>query len=331
LDAAPWTNQKIVRRIAKQVVFIGVSAVIAHMFLAYFVSIPELWSMMRSAPGEHWTSFVFVFAATAALYFNFSWFREQLCIVICPYGRMQSALMDDHTMIIGYDVTRGEPRGRLGTVNAGACVDCNRCVQVCPTGIDIRQGVQVECIGCAACIDACDQVMTKIKRPTGLIRYDSAQGFAGRKTRWARPRTYLYGVLLAIGATVALSAISGVRPGAMSFTRMRGAPYFVDDLTVRNQYLVRLVNKRSEPVKFVLKPQVLPAGATTVGFETAIELPALGEEVRPLVVSVPRDKYAGNSQLKFELSDEAGSFTVQRTAEFVGPDPELLREDSQKR
>ena len=243
LDAAPWTVLKFPRRGGKQVIFFAVSAVIAHLFLAYYVSIPELWTMMSEAPGVHWASFVFVFVFTAILYFNFAWFREQLCIVICPYGRLQSVLIDDHSLVIGYDAERGEPRGKVGTPDAGACVDCNRCVQVCPTGIDIRQGLQLECIGCAACVDACDDVMTKLKRPTGLVRYDSQAGFAGGVTKWVRGRTMLYFILLAIGMLVATWALSTVRPANLSVTRMMGGPYFVTTDEVRNQFLVRIINK----------------------------------------------------------------------------------------
>ncbi len=326
LDAAPWSTTKVLRRGTKQVLFFVVSAGIAHLFLAYFVSIPELWAMMTTAPGEHWSSFVFVFVASAVLYFNFAWFREQLCIVICPYGRLQSALIDDHSLIIGYDATRGEPRGRLGSPGAADCVDCNRCVQVCPTGIDIRQGLQIECIGCAACIDACDQVMTRLKRPTGLIRYDSGEAFAGRKTKWLRPRTVMYMVLLLVGAAVAGWALSTVKPASVGFTRMRGAPYFVEETQVRNQFLVRLVNKRSEPVAFTVKPVDVPKGAVVTGFEIPVELPGLGEEVRPLVVQVPREHYTGKVRMYFEVSDVARSFVIQRPVEFVGPDVRLLEE-----
>ena len=133
LDAAPSSAGKILRRGTKHVLFIVASLAITHLFLAYFVSIPELWGFMREAPGEHWAAFVFVFLAAGVLYFNFAWFREQLCIVICPYGRLQSALTDDHSLVIAYDKQRGEPRGKLGTPDAGDCVACNRCVQVCPT------------------------------------------------------------------------------------------------------------------------------------------------------------------------------------------------------
>lgn len=327
LDAAPWSATKVLRRGGKQLLFIVLSAAIAHLFLAYFVSIPELWAMMRAAPAAHWASFVFVFVSTAVLYFNFAWFREQLCIVICPYGRMQSALIDDHTMVIGYDTKRGEPRGRVGTPDAGACIDCSRCVQVCPTGIDIRQGLQIECIGCAACIDACDEVMTKLKRPAGLVRYDSMTGFSGGRTRWLRARTLVYAALLAVGAAVATWAFSSVRPANLTVTRLSGAPYFVTTDAVRNQFLVRLVNKSDAPARFVVLLPESPAALVRTGLEGVVELAPLAEEVRPLIVQMPRADYAGGFTLTVRVADEAGTFALEREVRFVGPDPELLRED----
>lgn len=331
LDQAPMSGSKLARRALKHALYVIVSLTIAHLFLAYYVSIPELWAMMRAAPAEHWSAFVFVAAFAGILYFNFAWFREQLCIVICPYGRMQSALVDDNSLVIGYDAKRGEPRGKLGTPDAGACVACNRCVQVCPTGIDIRQGLQIECIGCAACIDACDEVMTRVGRPTGLIRYDSLRGLAGGVTRWIRPRTIMYLVLMAAGTTAAIWAFSGVRPASFGITRMQGASYFVDAQSVRNQFLVRLVNKRSEPARLVVRVHDLPLGATQVGFSGPVELPAMGESVSPLVIRFDREQYSGPFHFRIDVADEAGTFHLGRPVEFVGPEPKLLHEDRREK
>ena len=327
LDAAPWSATKLLRRGGKQVIFFTISAVIAHLFLAYYVSVPELWAMMSAAPGTHWAAFVFVFLFTGILYFNFAWFREQLCIVICPYGRLQSVLIDDHSLVIGYDTSRGEPRGKAGSPGAGACVDCNRCVQVCPTGIDIRQGLQIECIGCSACIDACDEVMDKVKRPRGLVRYDSMTGFAGGRTRWVRARILVYVALLAVGAGAATWGLSTVRPANLAITRLTGAPYFVTPETVRNQFLVRLVNKRDTAARFTITLPDAPAGLVRTGVEGTVELAALAEEVRSLVVQMPRAGYAGEFVLTVRVADEAGTFSLEKPVRFVGPDPELLKED----
>ena len=330
LDAAPWTAGKAARRVVKQIVFVLLSAVVTHLFLAYFVSIPELWTMMHDAPTKHWGAFLFVAATTGILYFNFAWFREQLCLIICPYGRLQSVLLDDHSLVIGYDAKRGEPRGKVGAPDAGACIDCNRCVQVCPTGIDIRQGLQIECIACAACVDACDEVMDKLKRPRGLVRYDSTASFAGERTRWLRPRIWLYLGLLAIGATVATFAVSTVRPAVLGVTRMQGAPYYLDAESVRNQFLVRLVNKRDVEATFIVSVENLsdPAAAPLVtGFEAPVTLAPLAEAVRPAVVRVSRTAYEGGFKLRFTARPVSGGFELVRDAEFSGPNAILLRED----
>ena len=345
LDAAPWTGVKVIKRTLKQMVFVLLAAVITHLFLAYFVSIPKLWQMMHEAPGANWSAFLFVAFATAIVYFNFAWFREQLCLVICPYGRLQSVLLDDHSLVIGYDSKRGEPRGKAGTPDAGACVDCNRCVQVCPTGIDIRQGLQIECIACAACVDACDDVMDKLNRPRGLVRYDSTTGFSGGRTRWLRPRIWLYLVFLSAGCAAAVYALSTVRSASLGVTRLQGAPYFLDAQSVRNQFLVRVVNKRDTPVAFTVTAFVADEKSgsaklgdrhseprhserfVVTGFDAPLVVGPLGEEVRPLIVQVPRANYEGGFKFLIRLKPADGAFELVKEIEFSGPDQKLLKED----
>ena len=331
LSAAPLTAAKAGKRVAKHGLYIVASLLITHLFLSYFVSLPEVWNMMHDAPGEHWAAFLFVFIAAGILYFNFAWFREQLCIVICPYGRLQSALTDDHSLSIGYDARRGEPRGKLGTPDAGACVDCNRCVQVCPTGIDIRHGLQLECIGCAACIDACDEVMTRVKRPVGLIRYDSFAGLGGGLTRWVRPRTILYGVLLCVGVAVATFAFTTVKPANFLVFRTGGASYFVGPEDVRNQFMVRLVNKRTVPATFIVSSEGLPDGLHQSGFELPVTLAPMAESVSPLVLVASRRDYHGPFKFTVRVRDAARTFTLAREVEFMGPDARLLEEDEHEK
>jgi cytochrome c oxidase accessory protein FixG len=330
LHLAPLSATKIRKRAIKHLLYFAAAAAITHLFLAYFVSVPEVWSMMRAAPGENWGAFAFMAISTGLLYFNFAWFREQLCIVICPYGRLQSALIDGDTMVIGYDAGRGEPRGHAGA-SAGACVDCTRCVQVCPTGIDIRHGLQMECIGCTACVDACDDVMTRLGRPRGLIRYDSPAAFAGRRTRWIRPRTVLYFALLLIGAAVATWALSTVRAANVSVTRMTGAPYIVDAASVRNQFLVRIVNKRNVPVRFVVSVNDVGVGLRQIGFDQPVEIPPLGELVQPLIVVQARDRYTGEFRVAVRVVDAEAHLDLRREVEFVGPDIALLRQEQEER
>ena len=326
LDAAPWSWRKFRLRALKQAIYVLLSAVFTHLFLAYFVSLPEVWSMVRQAPSEHWGAFVFMAGYTGVTYFIFSWFREQVCIVLCPYGRMQSVLTDEHTLAVGYDQRRGEPRGH--GAGAGDCVDCGRCVQVCPTGIDIRQGLQLECVGCTACIDACDPVMAKLGRPRGLIRYDSLVGLAGGRTRWFRPRTLLYFGLLLAGAAVGAWALSSIRPASFGVTRMTGAPYHLDAGIVRNQFLVRVVNKRNAPARFRIELPGAPAGLRRTGLEEELEIAPLGEVVRPLVLQQDRASYAGLLHLRVELRDAAGTFRLSREVEFLGPEAGARREEA---
>ena len=337
LDAAPWSAKKIGQRVAKHAAYLVVSAAIAHLFLAYFVSIPALWRMMRAAPAEHWSAFAFMAVFSGGLYFNFAWFREQLCIVICPYGRLQSVLIDDDSLVIGYDAPRGEPRGKRAVAGVadpgsrlGDCIACNRCVQVCPTGIDIRQGLQIECIGCTACIDACDEVMTRLHRPRGLIRYDSLRGLAGHATRWFRPRVALYGVLLAVGAAVAAWALSTIKPANFSVTRMTGMPYVVTPDAVRNQFLVRLVNKRAVATAFVVTT-ANAVDARQTGLDAPVTVPPLGEEVRPLMLVQSRGTYTGTFRFTVVVRDTAGTFELKREVEFLGPDARLLQEDDREK
>jgi len=330
LDAAAWDGSKAFKRFLKHGVFIVLSAVIAHLFLAYFISIPELWQWMRSSPLEHWKAFVFVFAATTLIYLNFAWFREQLCIVICPYGRFQSALIDDDTLNVAYDYGRGDPPGPVRREEAGDCIDCRRCVQVCPTGIDIRQGLQLECIGCAACMDACDEIMDKVKRPRGLIRYASDNELEGKKQRWIRPRTILYTGLLFLGIGVAGFAFTTIDKAVATATRMPGAPFYVTETHVRNQYQVRLINKSAEPLDFSVRTNVAlaPVPIETSGLDETVTLQPMEERNTSYVVQVPRDAFTGSFPLEIHIEAGGADTVISRTVEFLGPDPELLNRSS---
>lgn len=175
LHKSPWTVEKVFKKGLKWTAFTFVSWQLSHAFLAYFIGTDALAKMMISSPSEHPTAFSSMLFITFVLLFSFGWFREQFCIIMCPYGRFQSLLMDEDSMAVAYDEKRGEPRRspELGEAHTGDCINCYRCVQVCPTGIDIRRGLQMECVACTACIDACDTVMDNINKPHGLIRYAS--------------------------------------------------------------------------------------------------------------------------------------------------------------
>lgn len=326
LSAAPMSGGKLLKRLSKHTLFILVSFTIAHIFLAYFVSLPQLWSYMTAAPAEHIRSFIFVAVFTTLLYINFSWFREQLCIIICPYGRLQSALIDDNSLIVGYDENRGEPRSRMREPEMGDCTECNRCVEVCPTGIDIRQGLQMECVGCASCIDACNETMQRIGKPKGLIRYDSLVGLNGAKTRFIRVRTILYTLLMCVGASVMAVTFSNLQPLDVSLTRMQGLPYYTTEEVVRNQFQLRLLNKLDEPAYFTLEQGSLPAGVEVRGFEEAVEVGPLEEQVRPVIVLQDRSTYNGSFEVSLIIRGQPGDTRQALRAEFLGPDPRLLQQ-----
>lgn len=326
LQNGPWTPEKIFKRVLKHGLYLVVSFLIAHIFLAYFVSLPGLWERMTTAPADHWTSFLFVFAFTTILYGNFAFFREQLCIIICPYGRFQSALIDSHSKNVAYDANRGDPPGRPTDADAGDCIACKRCIQVCPTGIDIRQGLQLECIGCAACIDACDTVMDKLERPRGLIRYASEEELAGRRTRWIRFRTIFYSIMMLIGAGVASFAFTSVDPINVTVTRMSGSPYYISDTMVRNQYQIRLINKSDEPVEFRIEAnagQDAPPIIST-GFDKPYRVEALAEVPTTFVVQVSLEAFEGPFPIRIHAFDATGQFEIVKSVEFLGPDPSLL-------
>jgi cytochrome c oxidase accessory protein FixG len=252
-------------------------------------------------------------------------FREQFCVLMCPYGRLQSALTDDDTIVIGYDEKRGEPRGAKGKTE-GACIDCRRCINVCPTGIDIRNGLQLECIGCAACIDACDEIMEKVDQPKGLIRYDSLNGLQHKKRRILRPRIYAYAALGLLGLSV-LGVVAGTRarPYTAEFSRMRGAPYYVDGSMVRNHYQFRVLNKRNQPASVKLSLCNPPAGYTLSGADQTIELPAHGETKQTAIVIVPHGQYQGAGEITFRIEANPGDVVFDETVRFLGPDPRSLR------
>jgi cytochrome c oxidase accessory protein FixG len=201
LDQSPWSVRKARIKATKYLVFVIAAWILASTFLAYFIGRNQLIDMMQGAPWQHPTPFFLTLFQMAIVLFQFGWFREQFCTVLCPYARFQSVLMDGNSLGVGYDPVRGEPRQKpknkqASTATAGDCVDCGLCVRVCPTGIDIRNGLQLECIHCAQCIDACDSVMDKVGKPRGLIRYDTENRLFAREGKFLRPRIFVYGLIL---------------------------------------------------------------------------------------------------------------------------------------
>ncbi len=320
-NAGPWTLDKALRKGAKQGIFLGLSFLVAHILLAYFVSLPKAFDMVRHTPGAHPEAFLWAIGLTLVLYVNFAWFREQFCVVLCPYGRLQSVLTDPQSLFVGYDALRGEPRGKKGTEGAGDCVDCKRCLVVCPTGIDIRKGVQLECVGCTACIDACDEVMGRLDRPRGLIRYDSLEALNGRPRRILRPRVIAYTGLLIIGATVAAFAGHRRTDFEANLLRLQGAPYVLDGDEVRNSLDVHVVNKVAATRTFQITVEPIDGMQVLLPLPT-VTLSPLGDAHAPVFLTISRTAFRGPRAVDvYVRAVEPRESVVHVTGTFLGPSP----------
>ena len=311
---AGWSKGDWGRKIGKWGTYVVLSITIAHIFVAYFVSVPRLFEMVRHNPTENWVPFLWVATMSAAIFFNFAWFREQLCFAICPYGRLQSVLADVDTVVIGYDKKRGEPRGRGD--GKGDCIDCNKCVAVCPTGIDIRNGLQMECVGCAACIDACEGIMTKQGKPLGLIRFDSVAGFEGARKRFWRPRVFIYLVAGIAGIIAFTTAWSVSDPFQANILRLGGAPYTVTDGVVRNSFELHVENKRASELQLTVGND-LPSGFELVTPLPQVTLEGQSGQHLPIFISIPVEEFTGDISFDLVLFD--GETAHRVTGRFIGP------------
>lgn len=331
----------------KWISYFAASAVIAHLFLAYFVPWETLRHWMFGSPGAHPAGFLVVLAVTLAMTFDFGYFREQVCLVACPYGRFQSVMLDRHSLIIRYDRKRGEPRGHkragktatvslpvlaaspatapvtaaaaIGLPEVGDCVDCKACVTTCPTGIDIRNGLQMECIGCAQCIDACDAVMDKLQRPRGLIRYSSQAAMEGKKFKLIRPRVMLYPTVITVLA--ALFAFVLLNTGLADVTVMRGLgqPFTVlAEGNVRNTVRVKIANRLREPAKFTITAEGVE-GAVLKSEYSTIVVPAGQMQTVPVEIDAPAASFrSGKANVMLVVSGPE-KFVMRRPFTLLGP------------
>ncbi|MDX2190908.1 MAG: cytochrome c oxidase accessory protein CcoG [Bacteroidota bacterium] len=246
-EQQPWNANKILRKGLKHLIFITISFAVANTFLAYIIGKNELFKIITDNPVDHLAGLFAIGVFTLAFYFVFAKFRELVCIIVCPYGRLQGVFLDKKTVVVAYDYKRGEPRGHIKKDEirtSGDCVDCHLCVDVCPTGIDIRNGTQLECVNCTACMDACDDVMHKVNKPLNLIRYDSIDGIEKGTRKIVNTRTIAYSVVLLILIAIEITLLSTrnnvettvLRTPGMMFQKTAGQK-------ITNLYNYEIVNK----------------------------------------------------------------------------------------
>jgi cytochrome c oxidase accessory protein FixG len=322
LDAGPWNRNKILRKTAKQLLWIGFAAWTGITFVGYFTPIRELFGGIATFSLGGWETFWMVFYSFAT-YGNAGYLREQVCKYMCPYARFQSAMFDRDTLIISYDRQRGEPRGgrRKGreTPAMGDCIDCTLCVQVCPTGIDIRDGLQYECIACAACIDVCDKVMDKMGYPRGLVRYTTENALAGKASKILRPRIFIYASLLLALLGGVLWSISDRVPLRAELIRDRNALYReLPDGQIENVYTLKLINmdSRQHAYRFAVIGNEQVSAATS----RALVLDAEEVGIFSMRLTAPRSAGAGvlSLDIRFEAADNA-AITRSASARMLLP------------
>jgi len=323
LDKMPWNQEKILKKGAKTAVFLLISFLIANIFLAYIIGVDELQKIASEGPLEHPVGFGSLVAFTGVFYWVFAYFREQVCTIVCPYGRLQGVMQDKKTVVVAYDYVRGEPRGKLRKSQErteGDCIDCNQCVQVCPTGIDIRNGAQqLECINCTACIDACNDIMRMIDKPEELIRYESEEGIAeGKNWKFFTYRVMGYTAVLVVLLT-ALSAMLLTRDEAeATILRTPGQLYQkTEQGHIKNLYNISIINKTNHNMPLTLK--LLDKEGTIKVIGNELVLPAQGIVEGVFFTEIPEEQLTGlNSEIEIGVYHGDELVTTQDT-KFLGP------------
>jgi cytochrome c oxidase accessory protein FixG len=277
LDAAPWSAGKVTRKALKHGVFFGLSFIIGNTLLSYIIGVEALFKIIADNPLNHLVGLTFMILFTLLFYAIFARFREQACTFICPYGRLQSTLLDENSIVVAYDHKRGEKRGHLlrdqstdarRQAGCGDCIDCHQCVVVCPTGIDIRNGTQMECVNCTACIDACDNIMDKVGRPRGLIRYASLNGIEHGQRLRVTPRMIGYSAVLLALIAFFLFLVFTRSPVETTLLRAPGQLFQqMPDGRIGNLYTLKLINKTTHDMDVQLKVENVPASLRIMGRE----------------------------------------------------------------
>ncbi len=326
LDRQEWDMEKIRKRLTKWSVFLLISLIISTFMFMYIVGYEQVFQIMLEGPSEHPLKFITMIFFTLTFYFVFAWLREQVCTLVCPYGRLQGVLIDKQTINVYYDFKRGEGRSKWRNnedrkaAGKGDCIDCNQCVVVCPTGIDIRNGQQLECVNCTACIDACDEVMEKVGLPKGLVRYATESEIENREKFRFTPRMKATTVILAL--LIGFLGFLMYDRGSMEakFIKPAGSTFFVKNGKITNTFIYTLLNKSNE--KKTLKIKVIsPSNAeiTYFGSETIL---LKGDQILKgnINISFPEEEIKYSKQnMVIGVFDEKGKLIDSFETTFEGP------------
>ena len=329
LHAAPWTADKITRRVLKYAIFFGLSFVISNLLLAYIIGSDAWLALLADSPVLHPRGFTAMVLFSLLFFGIFARFREQACTFVCPYGRFQAVLLDDNSIVVAYDHKRGENRGRWNKKKTGEarsaeglgdCIDCKMCVQVCPTGIDIRNGTQMECVNCTACIDACDSVMGKLQLPAGLIRYASFNNIErGERLRFT-PRIAVYGVILCALTVLLAVLLVGRAPVDVSLLRAPGTLFQEQPRgDISNLYLLKVLNKTSRDIPVDLRLESHDGAIEIAGHSLVAEARGLADS--SVVVAIPPDQLPQRrTPIRVGVYAEGEKLKTVKTV-FLAPSP----------
>ncbi|KFF26222.1 cytochrome c oxidase accessory protein CcoG [Chryseobacterium vrystaatense] len=326
LDRQEWDAEKIRKRVLKWSVFALISMTIAHFMFMYIVGYQELFRIMSEGPQEHPLKFVAMIFFTIAFYFVFAWLREQVCTLVCPYGRLQGVLIDKQTINVYYDFKRGENRSKWRNnedrkaTGKGDCIDCHQCVVVCPTGIDIRNGQQLECINCTACIDACDEVMEKVGLPKGLVRYATEAEIENQDTFKFTSRMKVTTVFLAL--LIGFLGFLMYDRGSMEakFIKPAGSTFFIKNGKITNTFIYTLLNKSNE--KKILTIKVLTPAHAEIDYFGSEKIILKGDEILKgnINITFPEDDIKFSKQnMVIGVFDEKGEMLDSFDTTFEGP------------
>ena len=324
LNSAPWSGSKFFKKILKWGIFFALSVLIANTFLAWIIGIDELTHIITDPVSKHMGGFIAMMIFSGVFYFVFAYFREYACIYVCPYGRLQGVLLDKNSTVIAYDYVRGEPRGKIhkGEERTGGdCIDCKECMAVCPTAIDIRNGTQLECVNCTACIDACDNIMDKIGKPKGLIRFASDNNIKNKTKFRFTAREIAYTLVLVILLSVLTYLISTRKPIDVTILRAPGMIFQEQpDNKISNLYTMKLTNKTFDDVPVTLKLENLNGELKVIGNDVKVASNDVSE-TKFLVLLNKDELKTMNIPLEIGLYKNGVKFET-RKINFLGPAPQ---------